>query len=139
MFTFQRNREQIANLIREHGLTPTTQRLDIGEVLLNTPQHLCAEEVLKKVNANANKASKATVYNTLNSFLKHGLVQALKTNNQTVIYDSVTHPHHHFYNEDTQELIDFAADDLRVSGIPELPEGISTRGIEVLIRVGKNN
>ena len=139
MFIFERNRGEISSLIREHGLTPTSQRLDIGEVLLNKPQHLCADEVLSRVNAQSNKASKATVYNTLNSFLKHGLIQAVKVNHQHVIYDSVTEPHHHFYNEDTDVLTDIDGSEISVTGIPDLPKGLVNRGVDVLIRVGKNN
>lgn len=139
MFTFNRSREDITNLIRTHGLTPTMQRLDIGEVLLNKPQHLCADEVLKKVNTDGDKVSKATVYNTLKTFLQHGLIQEVKISNQHVIYDSVTDSHHHFYNEDTGELTDISAGELSVQGVPQLPEGLETRGVDVLVRVGRQS
>lgn len=136
MFDFQRNRQEITELIRAHGLTPTAQRVAIGEVLLNKPQHLCAEEVLQKVNAGANNASKATVYNTLKSFLKHGLIQEVKINDQTAIYDSVTESHHHFYNEDTGELSDIKHQDISINYLPELPPELETKGVDILVRIG---
>ena len=139
MFTFERDREEIIRLIRDHGLTPTTQRIEIGQVLLNKPQHLCADEVLKKVKRLSDKVSKATVYNTLKSFLQHGLVQEVKISNQQVIYDSVTESHHHFYNEDSGELSDIAENEISIQGLPRLPNGLESRGVDVLIRVGNIN
>jgi len=138
MYRFSRNREEVAVLIKEHGLTPTSQRLDIGEVLLDKPQHLSADALLRRVNKDSTKVSKATVYNTLKVFLQHGLIQAVKVNEQHVLYDSVTEAHHHIYNEDTNELTDIDSSTLRVENIPELPSHLEARGVEVLIRVGNS-
>lgn len=138
MYTFSRSRDEITQLIREQGLTPTVQRVKIGMALLNKPQHLSADEVLKIVNADEPKVSKATVYNTLKAFIEHSLVKQVKISNQHLIYDSVVEAHHHIYNEDTGDLTDINPCQIHVDGLPELSHGLVTRGIEVLVRVGNS-
>ena len=69
-------RDDIINKLRSSGVTPTTQRVEIAQILFAQPQHLSAEQILKMVNEDSNStASKATIYNTLGLFAKKGLVK----------------------------------------------------------------
>ena len=52
-----------------------------------------------------------------------------------VFYDPNTEPHHHFYNVDTGELADIDARDIRVTGLPSLPDGVTAEGIDVIVRI----
>ena len=52
-----------------------------------------------------------------------------------VFYDPNTRPHHHFYNVDTGELADIDAAEVEVQGLPELPEGMVTEGVDIIVRV----
>jgi Fur family iron response transcriptional regulator len=52
-----------------------------------------------------------------------------------VFYDPNTRPHHHFYNVDTGEITDIAAEDLEISGMPRLPPGTITEGVDVIVRI----
>jgi Fur family iron response transcriptional regulator len=52
-----------------------------------------------------------------------------------VFYDPNTRTHHHFYNVDTGELTDVDASQIEVCGLPQLPEGMVTEGVEILVRV----
>jgi Fur family iron response transcriptional regulator len=52
-----------------------------------------------------------------------------------VFYDPNTVPHHHFYNIDTGELTDIEADAITISGLPRLPEGMVTEGVDVIVRI----
>jgi len=54
--------EQATARLREHGILPTQQRLQIAQVLLTRDQHLSAEQVLELVNATGKNVSKATVW-----------------------------------------------------------------------------
>jgi len=138
MDNFSRSRQDIAELLQEHGLTATSQRLDIGQVLLNKPQHLSADEIIKKVNVSSARVSKATVYNTLKTFRIHGLISEVKVTNQYLIYDSVVEDHHHVYNEDTGELFNLDLEQVRIDEQSILKPGLVKRGVEVLIRVGNS-
>ena len=52
-----------------------------------------------------------------------------------VFYDPNTAPHHHFYNVDTGELTDIEAEAIAISGLPQLPEGMVTEGVDIIVRI----
>jgi len=127
--------EQIGQVLENHTIRPTSQRIDIAKVLLAKPQHLSAEQVFAQVNAQNNLVSKATVYNTLNLFADKGLIKHLVIDSKYAFYDSNTEPHHHFYNEDAGLLQDIGDEGMVVKDIPKLPKHTVQTGIEVVIRI----
>ena len=129
------NRESFAELLRERGITPTHQRVEIARALLARKQHLSADEILVVVNHRHAETSKATVYNTLKLFLDKGLIREVIVDPTRVFYDSNTAPHHHLFDVDRGVLMDIAADQVAVTGLPPLPDGMRTVGIDVIVRV----
>ena len=133
--------EEIRALLSNHGIMPTTQRVDIARLLLERCTHLSADDVYNLVNTEAGRedgkkrASKATVYNTLGLFAEHGIVREVIADPHKIFYDPNTQPHHHLYNVSTGELTDIDANDLTVTGIPSLPEGAELEGVDVVVRV----
>ena len=125
----------LLSLFDQFGILPTPQRLDIAAILLQRPQHMSAEHIIDKLKDSGSKVSKATVYNSLNLFSKHGLVREVMVNPVRKFYDSTTHPHHHFYNVDSGELSDIPDEQVCFQDLPELPEGTERESIEVLIKV----
>lgn len=128
------SRENIAVLLRERGITPTHQRIEITHVVFERQRHLSADQILALVNARHAEASKATVYNTLKLLLAHKLIRELIVDPNKIFYDPNTEPHHHFYDPETGEVTDFAADGVRVEGLPPLPEGVVAAGIDIVVR-----
>ena len=96
---------------------------------------MSADQIIVDLRAVGSRVSKATVYNTLNLFSGRGLTREVSVDPERQFYDSTTTPHHHFYNVDTGELTDIGLDDLQFSQLPDLPAGIETQGIEVIVRV----
>ncbi len=127
----------IRKLLKGSGISPTAQRVEIARFLFQRAQHLCAEQVLTGVNARPSGAhvSKATVYNTLGLFVRHGLLREVLIDPARVFYDSNTRHHHHLYNADTGELSDITTDEVAVRGLPRLPESVELEGIDLVIRV----
>lgn len=132
------NREEIVNKLKSSGVSPTSQRVEIAQILFERPQHLSAEQILKIVNESSSTASKATIYNTLGLFVKKGLVKEVIVDPSKVFYDSNVSRHFHFFNTDTGILIDIPVDDIRIDKLPELPQGTKSDGLEVIVRI-KNN
>lgn len=128
-------RSSIINLLTDYGIQPTQQRVDIARILFERPQHLSAEQILDAVNSKPPSVSKATVYNTLGLLVKKGLVRQVIVDPSRVFYDSNITDHHHIYNIDNGTLTDISAADVTVSGMPSLPAGMVTEGIDVIIRV----
>lgn len=126
---------KIIQILREHRISPTIQRVEIAQILLSKKQHLSADQVLDIVNRDRAKVSKATIYNTLGLFARKGLVKELIIDPNKVFYDSNVSDHHHFFNVETGELMDIETDCLSLSEIPCLPEGTEATGVDVVIRV----
>ncbi|MDP1680820.1 MAG: transcriptional repressor [Burkholderiales bacterium] len=128
-------RDDMAGLLRAHDITPTHQRIEIAYALFSRQEHLSADQIMAIVNDRHSETSKATVYNTLNLFKQHKLVREVIVDPSKVFYDPNTGPHHHFYNLQSGELIDIDARDVQIQGLPALPTGMVTEGVDVIIRI----
>src|SRR2546427_12139739 len=128
-----RNRENIAQLLRRHGITPTHQRMEIAHVLFARREHLSADQILSLVNSRYAEASKATVYNTLKLFLEKKLIRELIVDPAKVVYDPNTEPHHHLYDVVSGRLTDIPAKDVGVVGLPPLPAGTVVGGGDIIV------
>ena len=127
--------DDIRTWLRGQGVNPTSQRLDIARVFFSRCIHLSAEDVFRLVNTEDQRVSKATVYNTLSLFVEKGLIRQVVADPNKIFYDSNTAAHHHFFDADTGELADIDSNDLKVSGLPTLPDGKSLEGVDVVVRV----
>lgn len=121
--------------LKDCGILPTQQRLEVAEILLEKPQHLAADQIIEKLRRNGRRVSKATVYNTLKLFSERGLVRELHVDAGRKFYDSTTHAHHHFFHVDSGELQDIPGEEVQILNLPSLPDGTEQESIEVLIRV----
>ncbi len=128
-------RDNLAEVLRARDINPTHQRIEIAQALFSRGEHLSADQILAIVNGRHSETSKATVYNTLNLFLQKRLVREVIVDPSKVFYDPNTEPHHHFYNVDTGELTDIDAGAIAVHGLPALPEGMVTEGVDIIVRI----
>ena len=128
------NDVEIVALLREHGVSPTTQRVEIARILLARPQHLSADQVSAQLARTGVSVSKATVYNTLGLFAERRLVRQVIVDASKVFYDSNMSPHHHFYNIDDGRLTDVAISDFNIDELPAPPPGTSAESVDIVIR-----
>lgn len=128
-------RDNLAEVLRAHDISPTHQRIEIAHAIFSRGEHLSADQILTLANGRAAETSKATVYNTLNLFLEKQLIREVIVDPSKVFYDPNTTPHHHFYNVDTGALTDIDARDIRVTGLPALPRGMVTDGVDIIVRI----
>jgi Fur family iron response transcriptional regulator len=122
-------------ILEQHGIRPTSQRLKMAQILLTAPCHMTAEQILATLRETEGRVSKATVYNTLNLFVAQGLTREIHADPERCVYDSTMAPHHHFQNVDTGEMIDIRPEELAFSRLPELPAGTEVESVDVVIRV----
>ena len=127
-------REEIAGMLREHGIAPTHQRIEIGYAVFQRREHLSADQILAMVNARHAETSKATVYNTLRLFVEKKLVRELIVDPARIVYDPNTTLHHHLYDVVSGQLTDIPAADIKVLGLPPLPPGVETEGVDIIVR-----
>ncbi|RMD67769.1 MAG: transcriptional repressor [Gammaproteobacteria bacterium] len=128
-------KSDIIALLREHGIHPTPQRVEIAKVLFENPRHVSADQVLMEVLKRGGMVSKATVYNTLGLFARKGLIREVIVDPTKVFYDPNTREHYHFYNEDTGELQDIEAKELPLGELPSPPPGTTPARVDVIIRL----
>ncbi len=132
-------RDNMAGLLRSHDINATHQRIEIAHALFSRQEHLSADQVMAIVNTRHSETSKATVYNTLKLFLEKGLVREVIVDPSKVFFDPNTRPHHHLYEVDSGRLSDIDAGHVRISGLPPLPPGMVTEGIDLIVRVRRKN
>ena len=125
----------VTKKLRAYGITPTQQRIRIGEVLFHEAQHVSADQVLQMVNKNEELVSKATVYNTLGLFAKKGLINEVIIEPNKLFYDTNLNKHYHLYHVDSGVLEDISSDQVKIQQLPELPSGTVLEDIDVIIRL----
>ena len=89
-------REEIARAFDEKKLRLTSQRYCIMQYLLRRHVHSTADEIFLAINRSDPRASRATVYNSLNALSRAGLVREISLDGKATLFDSNLHRHHHF-------------------------------------------
>ena len=100
---------EFTDKLRFSGLRPTKQRLKICEVLFNRDStfHFTINDLAKNISDQlGEKISLATVYNTIHAFKNKGYLKEISINSDKSYFDTNVTNHHHFFDEDTNELID---------------------------------
>jgi Fur family iron response transcriptional regulator len=133
---------QFIEKLRSSGLRPTKQRLKICEVLFNREKtfHFTINDLAKSISQHLNeKISLATVYNTVHAFKDKGYLKEISINSDKSYFDTNITNHHHFFDEDTNELIDCNEDDIEKINIKKNITGKKINSVEVLIKVASDN
>ena len=135
-------KNEFIDKLRSSGLRPTKQRLKICEVLFDRDNtfHFTINDLAKNISEVLNeKISLATVYNTIHAFKYKGYLKEISINSDKSYFDTNTTNHHHFFDEDTNELIDC---DEKIIETPKIKRNISGKkinSVEVLVKVATDN
>ena len=128
--------------LRSSGLRPTKQRLKICEVLFNRDKtfHFTIQDLATQISKQLNdKISLATVYNTVHAFKDRGYLKEISINSDKSYFDTNVSNHHHFFDEDTNELIDCNDDVIEKVNIKKNLTGKKINSVEVLVKVASDN
>jgi Fur family iron response transcriptional regulator len=123
----------LVDLLKQRGIQPSAQRMAVAQYALTTSEHPSADEVWDRVRGSFPFISRATVYNTLNLFVKKGLLQPLVLAEGKVVFDPKTQPHHHFIDEERGSIHDVPWDALEVKHVESL-RGLEVRAYQVVLR-----
>jgi Fe2+ or Zn2+ uptake regulation protein len=96
----------VVELLRAHGIQPSSQRVAVARYVLSTHQHPSADQVFARVKRDLPTISRATVYNTLHAFVEAGLLREVILTPGRVAYDPNLNPHHHLVDERTGDIYD---------------------------------
>tara|TARA_B100001057_G_scaffold448639_1_gene489132 strand:+ start:93 stop:491 length:399 start_codon:yes stop_codon:yes gene_type:complete len=124
--------------LRNSGLRPTKQRLQICEVLFEREKtfHFTINQLDKKIKEKThNKISLATIYNTVHAFEKKGYLKQIPINSNQTYFDTNISDHHHFYDLKYGKLIDLENSDVGPINIKRKINGKKIKSIEVLVKL----
>ena len=124
--------------LRNSGLRPTKQRLQICQVLFDSEKtfHFTINDLVNKINKElSNKISLATVYNTVHAFEKKGYLKQIPINSSQTYFDTNVSDHHHFYDLKEEKLIDLENSDVGPINILKKINGKKIKSVEVLVKL----
>ena len=119
---------------RAAALRPTAQRWAVLEFLVRRPVHATAEQVCRAVNRTVPRASRATVYNSLRSLARAGLVREVVAEGQAARFDARLRRHHHFICERCGAVEDIAWFDLPPAAGKKALRGRAVHDYEIVFR-----
>ena len=128
--------------LRLSGLRPTKQRLTICKILFDKKDtfHFTIDKLKKKIEKNTkSKISLATVYNTVHAFKNNGYLKEISLQGNKTFFDTNSKSHHHFYDQDTGDLVDIKNEDVILSKLPSVPKGKKIKEIEVTVSIANNS
>ena len=102
---------EVEAVLKSEGLRATKQRLDIRDELSSTDKHRDIETILKDLKKNKINVSRATLYRTIDVFVKHDLLTKITLDNGRFLYEhnkkTITPKHDHILCEDCGEIFEF--------------------------------
>ncbi len=125
--------KDVVTQLREHGIQPSAQRVAVAHYILDTEDHPSADQVFSRVRKGFPMLSRATVYNTLNLFVKKGLLREFILAPGRIVFDPKTERHHHFIDEGSGRIHDVDWESLEVRKVESLPE-FEVREYQVVMR-----
>ena len=124
--------------LRNSGLRPTKQRLQICQVLFNSKKtfHFTINDLKKKIEKEINiNISLATIYNTVHAFENKGYLKQIPINSNQTYFDTNVTDHHHFYDLNEGRLIDLEHSDVGPINIKKKINGKKIKSVEVLVKL----
>ncbi len=134
--------DNIINVITKSGLKATQQRIAVLDALLKLKSHPTAEELYNYLRKSYPTISLATIYNTLDTFIKNGLVNVVKLSNDCARYDAIIDKHFHLYSKGKDQIADYFDQNLEEIVIEYLDknkiDGFEVQEIQINL-IGKFN
>jgi Fur family transcriptional regulator, iron response regulator len=130
--------QDINDILQAAGLRPTRQRMALGRLLFGKgDRHLTAEMLYEEAALAGFPVSLATVYNTLNQLTNAGLLRQVAVDGTKTYFDTNITAHHHFYLENSHELVDILDTNLVLSNMPNVPDDYEVARVDIVVRLRK--
>ena len=108
---------RFAEFLQSRGKRLTQQKQLLLETIFKRHEHFDADDLideLRRDKSNPKKASRPTVYRTLNELVEAGLLKRMNLNGRAVYEHDYGYPQHdHLHCEKCDKLIEFQSDELK--------------------------
>lgn len=101
---------EISAKLKEHGVRPTPQRIEVYRFLAEHPIHATADVIYDALLPENPSFSKTTIYNTIKALTDCGLLHPVVIDGVCIRYDANTEDHGHFKCTSCSRVFDFSAD-----------------------------
>ena len=102
---------EVEAVLKSEGLRATKQRLDIWDELSSTNKHRDIETILLDLKNKKINVSRATLYRTIDVFVKHDLLKKITLETGKFLYEhnkkTISPKHDHIVCEDCGEIFEF--------------------------------
>ncbi|MAX93823.1 MAG: hypothetical protein CMG53_01055 [Candidatus Marinimicrobia bacterium] len=102
---------EVEAVLKSEGLRATKQRLNIWDELSSSDKHRDIETILEDLKKNKINVSRATLYRTIDVFVKHNLLKKITLDSGKFLYEhnkkTITPQHDHIVCEDCGEIFEF--------------------------------
>jgi Fe2+ or Zn2+ uptake regulation protein len=109
--------EFLKEALRRKGIRPSYHRIKVLEYLHQKQGHPTVDEIYASISAEIPSLSRATIYNSLHTFVEAGLARVIPIDGIEKRYDIALHNHGHFKCEGCGAIYNFTID------IDSLPYG----------------
>lgn len=124
---------ELIRILKDAGIKPTSQRVLILDYLMNNLNHPSSEQIYQSLHREVSVLSRATVYNTVNTFKEKGLIRVLDTGDEVAHYDIELGEHAHFQCRVCQRIWNVKMPETLEKEIC-LPEGFISQDCQVLVK-----
>lgn len=126
-----------AALLCAAKMRPTRQRQALAQLLFRGEhRHVTAEGLHQEARVAGVKVALATVYNSLHRLTRAGLLREVAVDSGRRFFDTNVSHHHHLLDERTGELSDVDEGALLITDLPDVPDGMEIKSVDVVVRMG---
>jgi len=75
----------------------------------------------------------------VHAFKNNGYLKEISLQGNKTFFDTNSTNHHHFYDQDTGDLMDIKNEDILLNKLPLAPKGKKIKKVEVTISLANNN
>jgi len=97
--------KDFTNILREHNLKATPQRLEIIHIIFMYG-HINIDRLYEEVKQKFNSISLATIYKNINAMIKNTLLEEVKLPNEKSVYEIIKDKHSHILCKKCNDVID---------------------------------
>lgn len=127
--------DEVKSILESKGIQPSYPRLAVGLNCLFTEAHPTAENILEALKDLKPAISRASVYNTLNLFVKKKLLNEIRVPEEDAVrFDPLVTRHHHFYDLKTKNLHDIPWENFEIEAVKKLDKKFKVSDMQLLMR-----
>lgn len=123
----------VSTMLRANALAVTAQRAAVMEFLQGNTDHPSVDEIYERVKKRFPYISRATVYNTVKTLTRAGLLQEVLVQQDKTRVDSNVSRHHHFKCVRCGRIEDVPYDILTAKHVSEHAKGYHVEEVHVVM------